>query len=194
MQPACLVQDVTGVKHMKQKTYDRATLLAEADDDETPDEVYAADGEALTEDDLVDTLFQEGDTDAVFITDFENAASELIQGHAELAAAFNTYSEARRRLSEKVRFRGFCPVSSAGKSKGQFKGRYKGKFHKGHSSSRKSLEQRILTSKCRICNKIGHWKGRMSRTQFASFATKCFSSDILCQCGCRPAPGIFPVA
>ena len=151
-------QDVTGVKRAKQKTYDQATLVAEADDDEAQDEVYAAEGEGMNEDDMVEVLMQEGDTDATFITDFENAASELIQGDEELAAAFNMYSEARRRLSEKVRFRGFWPVSPGGKSKGSPKGRVKGKFQKGHSSSRKSLEQRILTSRCRVCNKLGHWK------------------------------------
>ena len=151
-------QDVTGVKRAKQKTYDQATLLAEADDGEVHDEVYAAEGEGMNEDDLVEVLMQEGDTDATFITDFENSATDLIQGDEELAAAFNTYSEARRRLSEKVRFRGFWPVSAGGKYKGSQKGRVKGKFQKGHSSSRKSLEQRILTSRCRLCNKLGHWK------------------------------------
>ena len=102
-------QDVTGVKRAKQKTYDQATLLAEADDDEVHDEVYTAEGEGMNEDDMVEVLMQEGDTDATFITDFENPATDLIQGDEELAAAFNTYSEARRRLSEKVRFRGFWP-------------------------------------------------------------------------------------
>ena len=151
-------QDVTGAKRAKQKTYDQATLLAEAEDDETQDEVYAAEGDGMNEDEMVEVLMQEGDSDAAFITDFENAATDLIQGDEELAAAFNTYSEARRRLSEKVRFRGFWPVSGGGKAKGSNKGRVKGKFQKGHSSSRKSLEQRILTSRCRICNKVGHWK------------------------------------
>ena len=151
-------QDVTGAKRAKQKTYDQATLLAEAGDDEIQDEVYAAEGDGMNEDEMVKVWMQEGDSDAAFITDFENAASDLIQGDEELAAAFNTYSEARRRLSEKVRFRGFWPVSGGGKAKGSVKGRVKGKFQKGHSSSRKSLEQRILTSRCRICNKVGHWK------------------------------------
>ena len=45
-----------------------------------------------------------------------------------------------------MRFRGFWPVSSGGKGKSSFKGKVKEKFQKGHSSSRKSLEQRILSS------------------------------------------------
>ena len=84
--------------------------------------------------------------------------SEVIQGDEELAAAFTSYTDARKRLNEKMRFRGFWPVSSSGKSKGFQKCKVKGKFSKGHNSSRKSLEQRILSSRCRICNKVGHWK------------------------------------
>ena len=151
--------DVTGVKKTKFKTYDQATLMADTADDEDPNhDVYAAEDDGVNEDEMIESLVNEGDHDAVFITDFENAASEVIQNDEDLAAAFNSYTEARKRLSEKFRYRGFWPVSQAGKTKGHAKGKVKGKFQKGPSSSRKSLEQRILTSRCRICNKVGHWK------------------------------------
>ena len=107
----------------------------------------------------------------------------MIQNDEELAAAFNSYTEARKRLSEKFRYRGFWPVSQSGKGKGQFKGKVKGKFQKGSSSSRKSLEQRILTSRCRICNKVGHWKAecpeRANRSSLpnASAPTSFVSTD-----------------
>ena len=55
-------QDVTGAKRAKQKTYDQATLLAEAEDDETQDEVYAAEGDGMNEDEMVEVLMQEGDS------------------------------------------------------------------------------------------------------------------------------------
>jgi len=76
---------------------------------------------------------QEGDSDAAFITDFENGASDWIQADEELAAAFNTYSEARRRLSEKVRFRGFWPVSvsGGGKAKGFYQRSSEGQVSEG---------------------------------------------------------------
>lgn len=65
----------------------------------------------------------------------------------------NAYSDARRRLSERFRNRGFWPIrSSKGKSKGF--GKNKGKFGGG----RKSLQDRILSSRCRLCGKMGHWK------------------------------------
>ena len=106
---------------------------------------------------LMEVLIQEGDEDAAMVSDFEQAASEVLQSDPELASAFNAYTEARRRLNEKARSRGFWPVNSyKGKSKG-FKG-LKGKFQKGHNSSRKTLQQRILESRCRLCNKMGHWK------------------------------------
>ena len=150
--------EVTGVKRTKLKTYDQATLAMDDVDDGDGDGTFAAEAEMINEDEMIEGLLAEGDDDAVFITDFENAASEVIQGDEELAAAFTSYTDARKRLNEKMRFRGFWPVSASGKSKGFQKGKVKGKFSKGHNSSRKSLEQRILSSRCRICNKVGHWK------------------------------------
>ena len=129
------------------------------------------------DEDPFETLFQdslqEGDEDAALIQDFEAAATDLLQSDEELAMAFNAYSEARRRLTEKFRSRGFWPVG-AGKSKGRgsFKGSSKGTFGKSHSSSRKSLQQRIMESKCRICGKVGHWKAECpSRTDGSSSAS-----------------------
>ena len=105
------------------------------------------------EEDLLEALVADGDDDAVFIADFEAAASEVVQQDEDLAAAFSTYMEARRRLSEKYRSRGFWPISK-GKSKG--KGRFKGKGP--WNNGRKTLQQRILESNCRLCGKKGHWR------------------------------------
>ena len=85
-------QDMTGVKRGKLKTYDQATLLAEtADHDEdVNDEIYAAEGETVGEDEMMESLVSEGDTDAIFVSDYETAVSEVIQNDEDLAAAFNT--------------------------------------------------------------------------------------------------------
>ena len=77
--------------------------------------------------------------------------TETIQDDQELASCYNAYAEARYRLSERFRSRGFWPIK--GKSKGG-KSKGKGKF----SKDRKSLEQRILSSFCRKCGQKGHWK------------------------------------
>ena len=56
-----------------------------------------------------------------------------------------------------MKSRGFWPIAQKGKSKGG--GKFvKGKFSKGQGTSRKSLQQRIMESRCRLCNKVGHWK------------------------------------
>ena len=111
----------------------------------------------------LDILIQEGDEDATLVADFEDSIQELVQGDEELAATYTAYTEARKRLSDKFKSRGFWPSSfgqKGGKSKNGFKGS-KGKFGKGSWSSyngRKSLQQRIMESRCRLCNRIGHWK------------------------------------
>ena len=147
----------TGKKISKLKTYDgNATMFTDqAEGEETY--MTADQSEEIPEDEAMDILVQEGDEDAILISDFESAATDLVQSDEELAAAFTAYTDARRRLSDKMKSRGFWPIAQKGKSKGG--GKFvKGKFSKGHSTSRKSLQQRIMESRCRLCNKVGHWK------------------------------------
>ena len=150
-------QEMTGVskKGVKAKVYDQAALISEdvEQSGETDDHAHVTGHDDAAEDEFIDSLAQEGDEDAIFVADFESAATDVVQGDEDLAAAFSTYMEARRKLSEKYRARGFWPMS-----KGKFKGS-KGKS-KGKSSwtSRKTLQQRILESNCRICGRKGHWK------------------------------------
>ena len=85
------------------------------------------------------------------IQQFEEGLVDSLQEDPTMAACLNTYLEARKRLAEKGRNRGFWPVRS-GKGKGR--GRSKGAFGR----PRKSLQQRILESDCRRCGQRGHWK------------------------------------
>eukprot|EP00435_Cladocopium_sp_Y103_P018074 s4573_g4.t1 len=166
-------QEMTsGRKVSKLKTYDQSALTAEdMEETETDQPAFATDG-FDDEDQVVDALVQEGDEDATLVADFEAAASEVLQTDDELAAAFTAYQDARRRLNDKVRSRGFWPPSQKGKQKGSSKG-VKGKFQKGHYSSRKSLQQRILESRCRLCGRVGHWKAECpSRNDQASSASR----------------------
>ena len=95
---------------------------------------------------VFDAFLSEVDEDALLVQQYEDALIETLQGDAEVSACLNTYLEARRRLSEKARVRGFWP-----------KGRGKGKKGFG-GKGRKPLAQRILESECRRCGKKGHWK------------------------------------
>jgi len=144
-------------KNVGKKTYD--VLLA--DDDEEPE--YPTElGETvlqateIPEDQLVDWFSQEGDQDALLISQFEDMVIETLQNDSETAAALNAYVEARNRLLFKAKSRGFW---SNNQQKGKGKGKGKGS-KSGHTSfqRRPSLAQRIAESTCRICNQKGHWK------------------------------------
>jgi hypothetical protein len=112
--------EMTGVKKARGKTYDASAM--NVDDSEEFDQPTLA-AEDLGEEEMLEALLQEGDEDAVFITDYETAMTETIQDDPELAAAMNTYADARRRLSERFKNRGFWPVH-AGKGRGKvFKGK-----------------------------------------------------------------------
>ena len=89
----------------------------------------------------------------------ERQLEGFFQEIPELHSALISYLDARQRLKEKSRARGFWPVSSGrGKSS---KGR---SFSKGGSRGKKSgnakeaLLQRIARSHCRLCGEKGHWR------------------------------------
>lgn len=150
--------EVAGSKrNTRLKTYDQANVAEDADPDEPSFLADVTEETAFVlDDETIDALVLEGDEDAALVQDFEGMANDVLQSDEDLAHSFTAYTEARRRIAEKVRSRGFWPPSSS--SKGKNKGRGKGKPGKGFGNSRKSLQQRILESRCRLCNKIGHWK------------------------------------
>ena len=78
------------------------------------------------EDAIIEQMAEEGDEDAIFVTDYENQVLDLVQELPELASCFTSYTAARQRLKERNKSRGFWPPRGAkGKSKG------KGKFGGG---------------------------------------------------------------
>ena len=149
-------QDFTGQKRAKGKVYDAYALHTDEVEPEAETVYHTAD-EGLGEDDWLDALAAEGDEDAVLICDYEGTMQDVVQEDSELASAYNAYAEARKRLSDRFKNRGFWNGSGSsfkGKGRGQ-KGKGKGNSYKGN---RKSLQQRILESHCRLCGKRGHWK------------------------------------
>ena len=145
--------DFTGVKKTKGKVYDAHAFVA----DEWEDSESTYNVEDWNEDEMVENLANEGDEDAVLVCEYENAMQDAVQEDESLAATFNAYTDARKRLSERFRNRGFWPTSSSkGKGKGH-KGRGKSSG-KGNFGNRKSLQQRILESNCRHCGRKGHWR------------------------------------
>ena len=153
--------EMIGQRKSKGKIYESQTLHAEDDGEHEEYENTAFIAEELTEEEFLEQLLHADDEDAALIADYEAAMADTVQSDQELALAYNTYSEARRRLSERFRHRGFWPIApSAAKGKGKgFKGKGKSDRYAGlGKGQKKNLQQRILESTCRACGKKGHWK------------------------------------
>ena len=71
------------------------------------------------DDSTLESLAAEDDDDAALVLQFEDAVAETVQNDAELCAFYSSYQEARKRLSEKVRFRGFWAVKRGEKGSGK---------------------------------------------------------------------------
>ena len=144
-------QDVQGVSKSSQrtKTYDVNHVHEMDDETTTGEETYlgTVDNSDNIEN-LLDAYIADGDEDAILMAQFEDQLIDTIQGSEEMSAYMTSYVEARKRLLEKSKYRGFWPI---GKGKNMGKGRGKGK-------NRKPLSQRIAESDCRRCLQRGHWK------------------------------------
>ena len=158
---AAFFSEMTGQrKANRSKVYEPDTLHVEEADPETQEAFLA--GAEDNEEEYIDGLADQGDEDATLVADFEMAATETLQDDQSLAEALNAYQDARRRLSEKYRNRGFWPTSrsspyptSKGKHGPPVKGKGKSSFG---GKSKRSLQDRILNSNCRICGRKGHWR------------------------------------
>ena len=104
----------------------------------------------------MEQFLSENDEDALVVQQFEDALIDTIQSDGEMNAFMNSYVEARRKLPEKAKFRGFWPVRSKGGGK-------KGKSKGFNARGRKPLAVRIAESECRLCGQKGHWKAECPR-------------------------------
>ena len=144
----------TGKKTNCLKVFDQNALLVDGEESEKgTDDIFVAE-DSWREDEFLEALWTEGDEDASLVCEYEEAAADLIQADPEMASCYNAYLDARRRLADRFRSRGFWPPSQKGRGKG-FKGKGKGY---GKMQQRKSLQSRILSSNCRLCGQRGHWK------------------------------------
>eukprot|EP00435_Cladocopium_sp_Y103_P019549 s1700_g4.t1 len=116
------------------------------------------DDEGVTNESL-EQLVQAGDADALVVQQFEKDFEDMVQDVPDLHAALLTYQEARQRINDKKRSRGFWP-SAKGKSKGFNRDHGSGKgFRKGGPRGGKDeLLARISRTHCKACGQIGHWK------------------------------------
>ncbi len=119
--------------------------------DVTPASTYMA----TYEDEEMDTvtfeaLVSQGDEHALQIPAFEQDLSDMFQEVPDLQQALISYQEARSKLTEKRKFRGFWP--SKGKSKSAGKGFASG-YRKGPSKGfgKADLLAKIARTNCKVC-------------------------------------------
>ena len=161
---ATFFHDVTGLKKgAKTKVYDQTTLVSETHDEPYEHDEFMPGNEDMLDDERLEALAAEGDADAALILDFEQAAQETVQEDQDLAVAMVSYQQARHRLQERFKNRGFFPARpfpNAGKGKGSpNKGFGKGKGSQSWDNRpKRSLQDRIMNSSCRLCGQRGHWK------------------------------------
>ena len=160
-------QEYTGSRRdvKSSKTYDHTAFQVDEEWD-ADHEIFAAHDD-MPEDEILETLAAENDEDAILVMQFEDSIADTIQSDSELSAFYSTYQDARRRLSERVKVRGFWPVSKrfdkgfGKKGKGKSKG-------KNPFSGAGGLARRIANSFCRICMQKGHWKNECPQKNLQS--------------------------
>ena len=76
---------------------------------------YAMMETEMDEENIFQVMLEEGDEDASFVQDFEEQVLLTCQDSPDLAACFTTYQEARDRLREKARTRGYWRAFEDGK-------------------------------------------------------------------------------
>lgn len=91
------------------KTYDVNLVDDEEEDDDYPEEAILLSQDYI--DDGVEALIAEGDSDALLMQSFEESLVDSLQSDGELATCYNSYLEARRRVTEKTKSRGFWGTS-----------------------------------------------------------------------------------
>ena len=145
-------QEMSGVRREKTlKVYDHQAFLAEEPEDYVEQETLMATDEHL-DDEALEALAADQDDDAMMVLQFEDAIMDTISADQELSTFFSSYQDARRRLAERGKVRGFWPVRKS------FDKGKKGSKGKGKGRGGQSLASRIANSYCRICFKRGHWK------------------------------------
>ena len=131
----------------------------------TEDAFYSSAGpeEEPDDEELLCFFLEQNDEDAIYIAEFEDSIIDAIQ-ESNLAPVYVSYQEARQKLREKAKSRGYwTQTKSKGKGK-SFSKKGKGTASSAWGSGRsRSLADRIANSTCRICGGRGHWKRECPR-------------------------------
>ena len=113
---------------------------------------YYAEEEEVDQE-YVEMLATQGDADALNVVGFEQDLEDIFQNVPDLHNALVSYQEARAKILDRKKSRGFWPASGKGKSKGY------GKYNMNRKGNGKgNLLLRISRTHCKACGEKGHWK------------------------------------
>ncbi|CAL1167091.1 unnamed protein product [Cladocopium goreaui] len=150
----------TNKSQLAKKSYE--AYNADEIEEASPAFFQETDGE-WDEESIYQLMADNGDEDAIYINEFEDQIVEAVQEHPDLSQCFVSYQEARARVRERARARGFWPVKGKAKGKGfTKKGKGGNTYNQGSNAGfmgrKRSLADRIANSTCRLCGMAGHWK------------------------------------
>ena len=131
---------------------------APSDESRPMQSTYAAiheDEDVLTTEHL-EYLVSQGDEDAHVVQQIERDFEEMMQEIPDLQQALVSYQEARQRITDRRKHRGFWPTGK-GKGKGGSKDRYCPYRKGGGKSGKDELLARIARTHCKLCGALGHW-------------------------------------
>ena len=136
--------------------------------------VEEVDGEIDGE--FLEAMMANEDPDAMLVSSFETELEEFMQDVPGMCEAMTSYVEARAKLLEKKKGRGFWP-KGGGKSKF---GKGRGRGGKGKSArDRENLLARIARSHCRNCGQLGHWKAECPTKNQPSDSSRAASANVV---------------
>jgi len=144
--------------------------------------------EAEFDQEFIDALIAQDDVDALTVSTFEGEFEKFLEEtpEPEMYEALTSYIEARSKLVEKRKSRGFWSVKGKGKSS-----RGRGKSFGKRSKDRDALLQCISRSHCRRCGALGHWKAECPQAS-SSDKPAAPSSSATAHCDRCEASGHFP--
>ena len=88
--------------------------------EDEPEEAHCVqETENIDEEHAIVLLAEQGDEDAQLIKDFEDQLIEVCQDNQDLAMCYNSYAEARAKIRDRIRHRGFWPSNNKGRGKGE---------------------------------------------------------------------------
>ena len=117
---------------------------------------YHEEEDVLTTEHL-EYLVSQGDEDANVVQQFERDFEEMLQEIPDMQQAMVSYNEARQRINDRRRSRGFWPTGK-GKGKGGFKDGSRPYRKGGGKSGKEELLARIAKTHCKLCGALGHWR------------------------------------